>query len=492
MMNQKNLNNESEIFYRFTLDSIPNPIFEVDEALVITLANKAAIKKWPSLIEEKSYFYEILTCSEDKPETCVIEKTFELKRPLSTEIRSKIGEAIEVKTNYVKEKSPSRVIVHIQDIIERKKVEEALTDQLPVGVYRTTKNGKILYANPALAAILGFDSIKDIKKLSVDDLYYDKQERREMMLDWKKSKNAVSTEIRLRTKNGKPIWARDTCRVIFSESGEIAYFDGIMENITDRKKAEEAAKEADKAKSEFLANMSHEIRTPMNGVIGMIELLLLTKLTEEQREYVEMAEESAGSLLEIINDILDFSGTEAGKIELERVDFDLGSIMNDICKILGIKARRKNLELVCRMEPLLPLLLFGDPGRLQQILTNLADNAIKFTQQGKVEIDVSFEKEKADGRVMLRFAVKDTGIGIPANRLDSLFQAFTQVDGSHTRNFGGTGLGLTISKQSVEMMGGQISVESEEGKGSTFRFTLCFEKQANRKDFRKGCGEKGN
>ncbi|HEY2676714.1 MAG TPA: response regulator [Steroidobacteraceae bacterium] len=287
----------------------------------------------------------------------------------------------------------------------------------------------------------------------------------------------VDVEARGQVSSGEWRWYRIRGALERNAEGIPLTVSGSQRDITERQRyqlalieATETAAAANKAKSEFLANMSHEIRTPMNGVIGMIELLLETSLNPMQLDYAETVRDSAAALLTVINDILDFSKVEAGKLELELLDIDLRDTVEDVARLLAIQAHAKGLEVIALIDPGLPDMIRADAGRLRQILLNLGGNAVKFTHKGEVAIECRVLQKDAQGTVV-RCEVRDTGMGIPASRINALFTAFTQVDASTTRRFGGTGLGLSIVKRLAELMGGEVGVSSQEGTGSTFWFT---------------------
>jgi PAS domain S-box-containing protein len=347
-------------------------------------------------------------------------------------------------------------------------------------IFQTDNVGKFIFLNDAWQKITGFRVEDTVGKLyrsfiydediSADENYYQR------LISGESDYN--NYEIRIKTITGETKWVEVFSRLYLSDDKEILGIYGMMMDISDRKRAEEEliktkeiAEEASRAKSEFLAVMSHEIRTPMNGVLGMTGLLLETNLTPEQREYVETIRVSGDTLLTIINDILDFSKIESGKMELEEAPFEIKDCVEDTLQLLAPEAIKKRLDLLHLIEPDVPDYIIGDVTRLRQILYNLVSNAIKFTEQGEVFVSVKLKEKKGDD-ILIEFAVKDTGIGIPKDKHSTIFQHFSQVDSSTTRKYGGTGLGLAICKRLVNLMGGEIWLESEVGFGSTFYFTI--------------------
>ncbi len=396
--------------------------------------------------------------------------------------------------------NPLRVIGTHSDISERKRLEslaaeeqarlEAFVEHAPVAVAMFDR--EIRYVAASHQWHLDYDLVgKNIIGRSHYEVFPDLPPR------WREVharclKGAVE-------RNDQDTWGRDggsqflkwEVRPWYDGAGEVAGIMMVTEDITAdvrlRMELEEAtayakslaqeAASANLAKSEFLANMSHEIRTPMNGVMGMTTVLLDSTLSPEQRHYAEIVRNSAQALLELIDDILDFSKIEARKLDLEHIDFDLRVTLEDAVEVLALRAHQKGLQLTCHIDPELPSLLQGDPGRLRQIVLNLGGNAVKFTHEGEVSIRAGLEGE-SETSATIRFEFKDTGIGIPEEKRAQLFSPFTQADASTTRNYGGTGLGLAICRQLAELMGGQVGLESVAGSGSTFWFTAVFQKQA--------------
>lgn len=376
-------------------------------------------------------------------------------------------------------------MVSIEELEKSKRRFQDVVNNTGDWIWEVDDEGRYTYSSPAVSKILGYTPAEICDTFMFNHFDYKKRDALSaFMVEHFSKKTPFAEEVfPTRHKNGSVVQLEVNAVPVTDQSGRLLRFRGGCRDITKRilaieasHKAKEAAEAANRAKSVFVANMSHEVRTPMNGIIGMTNFLLNTKLTTEQREYAQIVSNSAESLLMVINDILDFSKIEAEKLEFEEIDFNLRLTIEETVQLLAHKAHDKGLELICLIDPDVPSLLQGDPGRLRQVITNLATNAIKFTQNGEVVIKVSLNEDDED-TIKIHFEVKDTGIGIPSTHMNRLFKSFSQVDPSTTRRFGGTGLGLAISKKLTEMMGGDIGVESNEGKGSIFWFTAVFQRQ---------------
>jgi PAS domain S-box-containing protein len=495
----------SETFYQTLVETLPQNIFRKDRQGRFTFANRkfceALGRPWEAIAGKTDFdFYPPELASKYHRDDVRVMATRQNLDTIEAHVTPH-GEKLYVHVIKTPLYDPLENVIGIQgifwDVTQRRKIEEALAYErdllrallanIPDRIYFKDIDSRFLRCSVSLAQRLGLSDAKAIEGKSdfdfhprelAQEFYRDEQR---IILTGQPLINKLEKQVSV---DEQETWASVTKVPIRNQSGAVAGIVGISRDVTALKQAEaaleharDAALESARVKSQFLANMSHEIRTPMHAITGMTGLLSATRLTAEQREYVETIRQSTETLLGIISDILDFSRLEAGKLAIEAIDFALRDTVETTLDLVAERAQAKGIELACWIEPTLPSHVRGDPGRLRQVLLNLLANALKFTDRGEVLLRLSRRNETA-GTVTVHFAVKDTGIGIAPGAMARIFDAFTQADGSTTRKYGGTGLGLTISRQLVEIMGGKMGVESAPGQGSTFWFELTFEKQA--------------
>ena len=389
-----------------------------------------------------------------------------------------------LKTNFEKiEKQNIELSKSKTALFESEKKYRSIFENAQEGIFQISIEGHFINANKSMARILGYQSPKELVSSisnNAKQMYVNPEDYEAFSNILRTQEQVTGFETQIYRKDGKKIWISISARLARVKTDHILFIEGSLVDISERLEKEiaqkdlEIAEAATKAKSDFLANMSHEIRTPMNAIIGMSHLALKTELTSQQHDYIKKIDTSANSLLGIINDILDFSKIEAGKLDIEEIDFDLSETLSNVANMITVKAQEKEtLEVLFRIDPKIPPFLIGDPLRLGQVLVNLGNNAVKFTEKGEIVLTTEL-MQQTDGQVTIQFNVRDTGIGLTKQQCSKLFTAFSQADSSTSRKYGGTGLGLNISKRLVNMMQGEIWVISEPGVGSEFIFTAKF------------------
>lgn len=496
---------ESEAFYQSLVETLPYAMFRKDQDGRFTFANRRLreILKRPAAEilgrSDYDFFPRDLAEKYRADDRMVMQSGDNLE--LTEEFQTTAGEQRFMHCTKTPVYDAMRNLVGIQgvflDVTDRIRTEGALEREryllnslmrnTPDNIFFKDAEGRFLRINEAYTRRLGLNAPEDAIGRRESEFLDAEVAEACLAADRQVLESGtplISREELIRWPDGSMSWMSTTRLVLKSKTGDWIGTFGVSRDITPRKRAEQqlreakdVAEQANRAKSDFLANMSHEIRTPLNAIIGMADLLLDTPLSQPQREYLKMVSESGESLLAIINDILDFSKIEAGKLRLESIPFSLRELLGDTMKSLAIRAHRKGLDLALHIAPHLPEHLIGDPNRLRQVIVNLVGNAIKFTQTGEVVLDVSADELTPDA-TRLHFQVRDTGIGIPSDKIGQIFEAFEQADASMTRRYGGTGLGLAISAGLVNLMGGRIWVESDLGAGSVFHLTGRFPRSA--------------
>ncbi|HIJ57253.1 MAG TPA: PAS domain S-box protein [Deltaproteobacteria bacterium] len=492
---------ESEERYRSVMEAAPDPIVVYDMEGRVTYLNSAftSVFGWglEALLGGKIDFVpeESLPETEDAIERL---KRGETIPAMPTKRKTKDGILLNIQvsasTFMGPDRKPTGIVVILRDVTANERMAEALRESEERyrtlfedsidAIYLTTLDGEFIDANQSTLNLFGY-SREEMKALNARELYDDTRDMRSFIESIEETGYVRDFEVTLKRKDGTKIDCLFNVSMWRDGTAKAIGYHGIIRDITESKQmleelreAKEAAEAANLAKSQFLATMSHEIRTPMNAIIGMADLLKETPLTSEQRKYVTVFGSAGENLLNIIDDVLDITRVESGQLSLEFKAFNLKHIIDNVRDVLTIQAQEKGLEITYHISPEVPVTLTGDSVRLRQILINLVGNAIKFSKLGCVTMEIKTQHRQPvkqdNGKIELLFSVTDTGPGIPPNKLDLIFDNFTQVDSSTTREHGGTGLGLSISKRLVEIMGGSIWVDSQMGKGSTFYFTVIF------------------